>query len=113
MTQKQPKVEREFGFLKIKNKHFQLMVNRNTDGLQHFVEVKDYDKRLSLAKKLTEKLKNSLDKEKIMMEVLMKESMKTLQGIKKELGVKKAKPKTRRHHCVDMQVGRYILPIVE
>ena len=107
------KVEREFGYLKIGNKHYELIVDRKSDGLQKFVEVKDYNQRIAIAKELTEKLKNSLDREKILMEVLMKQSTHSLNGIKKELGIKKTKAKTRRHHCVDMQIGRYVLPIVD
>jgi len=108
------KVEREFGYLKIGNKHYELIINRDSDGLQKFVEIKDYDKRLALAKELTQKLKKNLDKEKIMMEVLMKsKNLKMLQDLKKELTKKSTKPKTRRHHCVDMKVGKFILPIVE
>jgi len=37
---------------------------------------------------------------------------KNLKMIKQELTKKDVKPKTRRHHCVDLKIGKHIIPIV-
>ena len=65
--------------------------------------------------KIANKLKSSLDREKILFESVMKLDEKELQTLHNVLfnSKKKVKPKTRADHCVDMKVGNFILPIVD
>ena len=66
-------------------------------------------------KDIAKELKNSLDREKVLLESIMKldeTEIETLHNVvfnKK----RKAKPKTREHHCVDMKIGNFVLPIVD
>jgi len=113
---KAPKSEvtMEYGCLKIDGKYYEA----TPDGLDRlrYVEVskKKFDEKVSVIKKIADKLKNSLDREAVLMEALSKLSEEELSGVWTALNnpLRKLKPKTRRHHCVDMKIGNWVIPIV-
>ena len=72
-------------------------------------------KKIDIAKEITEKLKNSLDKEAVLMEALTKLDIAYLENLHNALynSKRKVKPKTRMHHCVDMKIGKMIVPIID
>lgn len=111
---KKSELTKEYGFLKVGGKYYKF-----NDGKDYtsYVEVSKIEvkKKISLAKEITEKLKNSLDKEAVLMESLTKLPTDYLEQIHNSLYNSKRtiKPKTRAHHCVDMKVGKLIVPIVD
>ncbi len=68
-----------------------------------------------MAKEIAEKIKDSLDREKVIRESVMKLPISELESLHNTVfnTKRKAKAKTREHHCVDMKVGNFILPIVD
>ena len=109
------KVEYKHGIMKIDGKYYK--PDMSSDGKGIFVEIpeKEYTEKMDLAKKITEKLKDNLDREKILMEALMKVPMKDLKKLDGIIHNPKRKyiPRTRENHCVDMKIGAFILPIVD
>jgi len=107
----------------VTTKHGYIVINgdyyeaKRQDGEQIFKKVpkKKVEKRLKFVNEMVKKLKDSLDKEAILRESLMKiadNDLETLYGILNN-PTKKYKPKTREHRCVDMKIGNFILPIVD
>ena len=82
----------------------------------NYVEVKkeEFENRVKLLKKIAEKLKDSLDKEAVLIEALSKLDDEYLERIWGSLNnpIKKIKPRTRKHYCVDMRVGKITIPII-
>ena len=114
-------VKREYGLLVIDNKYY---YGDMLDGKVVYREISKtkVQKRLKLVDEIVKKLKDSLDKEAVLKETLMKNfplGDDTLEEeLVKLLGMlnskeRKYKPKTRKHHCVDMKVGNMIIPIVD
>ncbi len=107
------KIERKYGYLIVDGKYYEL----NTEGsATAFVEVnkKKVKKKIKLMEEISNKLKDSLDKEAVLMEALSNLDEEYLEMIHNNLhnSKRKAKPITRKHHCVDMKVGKLIIPIV-
>ena len=76
-------------------------------------EIPDAEKRISKAKEMAKILEESLDKEKVLTEAVMKLDDKEFDNLYKSLkSGRKYKPKTREGHCVDMRIGNFVLPIV-
>ncbi|KKK94482.1 hypothetical protein LCGC14_2682430 [marine sediment metagenome] len=73
------------------------------------------EERWEKLKELAERLKENLDGEAVMIEALSKLDDGALEQIHNVVfNIKrKTKVKTRKHYCVDMKVGRYIIPIVD
>jgi IS30 family transposase len=107
-------IEREYGFLKIGNKYFE---QRQEQQRVSFVEVSKVrvKKKIKLLKEITERLKDTLDKEAVLMEALSKIDSNELELIHSAVynAKRKVKMQTRRHYCVDMRVGRFTIPIVD
>ncbi len=106
-------IERKYGYLMVDGKYYEL----NTEGnVTSFVEVnkKKVEKKLKLMQEISDKLKESLDKEAVLMEALSNLDEEYLEMVHNNLynSKRKAKPITRKHHCVDMKVGKLIIPIV-
>lgn len=108
-------ITKEYGYLKVDGKYYEFNEKspERTSYLQ--VDQKKVKEKIGLAKEITEKLKNSLDKEAVLMEALTKLPAGYLEQIHNTLYNSKrvTKPRTRRHHCVDMKVGNLVIPIVE
>ncbi len=107
--------EKFFDYFKTNGKYYKQDVK---DGQPTFVEVskKEVDEHLRMAKELAEKLKGSLDAEKVLLEVFMaKYDKKHVDELYKTVfkSKKKYKPKTREGYCVDMKVGNHIIPIID
>lgn len=114
-------IKKEFGLLVVDGKYYYCDM---IDGQAVFREISKakVQKRLKLIDEIIDKLKNTLDKEAILKETLMKhfpmgediideELMKLLGMLNSK--ERKYKPKMRKHHCVDMKVGNMIIPIVD
>lgn len=104
-----------FEYHLIKGKYYQIDTK---DGQPTFIEIpkKEVDKHKKMAEELAKKLKDSLDAEKILIEVFMsKYDKKHLDELYKTVfkSKKKYKPKTREGYCVDMKVGNHIIPIID
>lgn len=109
------KVIMEYGWLKIGNKYYKPEVIKEY-GRPGYIAVdnKKVEKRIKLLKEIAEKLKASLDPEMVIMEALSKiDDELYIESIHNALynSKRKVKPKTRRHHCVDMKIGKLMLPI--
>jgi hypothetical protein len=107
-------ITKEYGYLRIGNKYYS---PERTGTRWAFTEVskKEYDKKISLIKEIAEKLINTIDKKEVLMEALSKINKIELEYIHKDLYNSKrpVKPKFRKHNCVDIKVGRSVIPIIE
>lgn len=105
-------ITREYEFLKVDGRYFEM---RPMGEKVSYVEVpkKRVEEKIKIIKEITNKMKSNLDKEAILMESLSKLNMNELKKFHKALYINKIKPKTRRHYCVDMKVGKLTLPIVD
>jgi IS30 family transposase len=107
-------IEREYGFLKIGNKYYE---QQDAKEKISFVEVSKgkVKKKIKLLKEITEKLKDNLDKEAVLMEALSKIDSPSLEIIHSTVynSKRKVKIETRKHYCVDMRVGKITIPIVD
>ncbi len=114
-------VKREYGLLVIDGKYY---YGDLIDGGVVYREISKtkVNKRLKLVDEIVKKLKDSLDKEAVLREALMKnfpigdnELEEELLKILAMLNSKdrKYKPQTRKHHCVDIKIGNMIIPIVD
>ena len=103
----------KYGMLQVNGKSYQWEM---IDGKETYVKVseKEVKAKTELAKKLTDKLRDSLDRDKVLMEALMSMPPKELKKLENLLFKSKKvyKPKTRADACVDMKVGNFILPII-
>lgn len=107
------KIEHKNNLLYVQGKPFKI---KTVDNEMKFIPVKnkDVEKKLVLVDKLSKKLKDSLDQEKVMKEALMNLHFDYLKKLDKMLNSKrKYEPKTRDHHCADMKVGNFVIPIVK
>lgn len=107
-------IEREYGFLKIGNKYYE---QKEEQQRVFFVEVKKHkvDAKVKMMKEMAEQLEKSLDRTSVLMEALSKLDSTQLELMHNIIfnAKKKVKPVTRRHYCVDMKIGKMILPIVD
>lgn len=111
---KKQEIIREYGYLKIDNKYFE---PKQVDGHTSYVEVspEKAKKRLDMITKIAKTLKDNLDKEAVLKEAVSRLDDDAIAVLYTSLfnNLKKLKPKTREHHCVDMKIGNFILPIVD
>ena len=116
MKNNKKEIVKEYGFWIIEGKHYEPQPEKK-DGKAILVEVseKEVKRRMRLIKELAVKLKEKLDNEAVMMEALSKIGKDSLEQIHNVVfNIKrKTKIKTRKAYCVDMKVGRFIIPIVE
>ncbi len=105
-------IQKEFGYIKVKGKYYEADTR---NGNIHFKEVKNATTKIKKAKEMAKKLENSLDRKAVLTESIMKLEPNEFETLHKALfkSKKTYKPKTREHHCVDMKVGNFILPIVD
>lgn len=71
--------------------------------------------QLKLGEEIAEKLYDKIDAKKILLEALMRIDIKEVEKLHRMLFQDKKKYiiKTREHHCVDLKVGNFILPLVD
>jgi hypothetical protein len=112
---KKSEITKEHGYLKVNGKYYEFneKSSERTSYLQ--ISADKVKKKIKIAKEITEKLKNALNKEAVLMESLTKLPQEYLEQIHNSLynSKRKIKPKTREHHCVDMKVGKLVIPIVD
>jgi len=112
---KKAELTKEFGFLKVNGKYYEF--NDKAIGRTSYLEVstKEVKARLNLINEIVIKLKDGLDKDAVLRESLSKLPKDYLHTIHNALynSKRKSKPKTREHHCVDMKVGKMVIPIVD
>ncbi len=107
-------IQKKYGFLMIDNQYYE---ETHKDGKPIFKPVSKakVNKAEKMAKEIAEKIKDSLDREKVIREAVMKLELPELESLHNTVfnAKRKAKATTREHHCVDMKVGNFILPIVD
>ena len=108
------KFEKKFNYLVFKGKYYEF---KSKDGKPIIAEVnkKVVEEKLKKVKQIAVKLKEGFDTIAVLTEKLMQMDDKSLNTLFKLLfkSKRKYKPKTREGHCVDMKIGRFILPIVD
>jgi len=112
MKKSKSEVTQEYGFLKVDGRYFESVPDG--DRLKYLeVDKKKVDGKINLVKKIAEKLKDKLDREKVLCEALCKLDIDYLEQILGTLNspVKK-KIQTRKHHCVDMKIGKFVIPLI-
>ncbi len=107
-------IEKKYGLLVINGEYYESV---SKDGKPTFKKInkKRVKKAEKMAGEIAEKIKDSLDREKVIRESIMKLDLNNLEQLHNTVfnAKRKAKAKTREHHCVDMKVGNFILPIVD
>ena len=110
------KLHNEYGYMIIDGMPHKIKLEPGlTENKWEFVKTdkRKFDAKVKKAEWMAEKLETSLDKKAVLMEALSKIDGKDFEKLYTQLkGKKKYKPKTRKHHCVDMQIRNFILPIV-
>mgnify|MGYP001575063548 CR=1 FL=1 len=105
------KIEKRFGYLFVNGKYYDLI---SKEGKPIFTEDKNAINKINKAKEMAKKLEHALNKEAVLTESLMKLEKQDFEILYKSLkSNRKFKPKTRVHHCVDMKIGNFVLPIVD
>lgn len=105
---------RKYGFLFMDGKYYQMVYAGDNHAGFTLVNKETYDAHVNKMREIVDKLRDSLDRDAVLMEALSKADDSELDRLHKKLYSKK-KPtiKTREHHCVDMKIGGLTLPIVE
>ena len=107
-------VQKKYGMLIIDGEYYE---ESSKDGKPIFTMASKakINKAEKMAKEIAEEIKDSLDREKVIREAVMKLDLNDLEQLHNVTFNKKrkAKAKTREHYCVDMKVGNFILPIVD
>lgn len=106
-------LHKEFGYLKIGNKYFKPTVDAERIEY-HECTKKQFDAHVKLSNEIVEKIKDSVSKESILLEAVSNLDDEYLEELHNALHNAKrpAKPKMRKHHCLDVKVGRFIIPII-
>ena len=114
MAKKTIQFEKRYGYLFKGGRYYELDERLNSKTLMQFIEVKDAEKKIKKAKSMAEKLKESLDRKKVLTESIMKLDKLDFDRLEKLMDNKvNYKPKTREHRCVDLKIGNFVLPIVD
>jgi len=108
-------ITKEYGYLKVDGKYYEYNEKSPEKTSYLLVDEKKVKEKINMAKEIAEKLKENLNKEEVLMESLTKLSQNYLEQLHNALynSKRKVKPRTRRHHCVDMKVGNLVIPIVD
>jgi len=106
-------IEIKFGYAIIKGEYYEWSSKSGKPYLK-LVDKQKVEKKIEMTKKIADKLKDNLDAHKVLTESIVKLPSSDLKKLYHMLFEVKKKYKviTREHHCVDMKIGNYILPIV-
>jgi len=108
------KIEKKYSYLVIDGEYYTL---DQKDGKPSFVKIAKSKVRAIEKKveRIAERMKEGLDSKAVLVEALMNLDIKDIDKMENLLfkSKRKYKPVTRKHHCVDMKVGRMIIPIVD
>jgi len=105
-------IEKRYGYFVFEGKYYEMKGSVN-NGEFKMVEVKDIQDKINKAKEITEKLIDSLDGKKVLMESIMRLGKSDFNTLYRNAIEKERNAVTREHHCVDMKIGNFVLPIVE
>lgn len=108
-------IEKIYNYLVINKEYYSVEMNKNGSPEFKKVNKKEVEQKIKKAKEIAHALKDGIDGEKILTETLMINLQdKDFERLYKQTfqTKRKYKPKTREHHCVDMKVGNFIIPIV-
>ena len=102
------------------NKHGYAIINGKyyrgewKDDKAVFIEDKKAKEKIEKAKKMAKKLEESLDRKAVLTESIMNLDDIEFETLHRMLtGKRNYKAKTRAHHCVDMKIGKLVIPIVD
>lgn len=114
MKNRKLQIKKEYGYAVLDGKYFAEKINTDGRTILEEIDKKVAIKKFNLLKEIAEKLKDSLDREAVLMEAMSILDEEYLIQIHNALynSKRKIKPITRKHHCVDMKVGKLIIPIV-
>lgn len=114
MKDKKIDLRQRYGFLVINGKYFK---DTSKDGQTMWVPAnqKTIKKLEKMSKDIAEKLQEALDRKTVLVESIMRMTQRDIERLHNIVfnAKRKYKAKTRKHRCVDMKVGGFILPIVE
>lgn len=112
MTEKELNFEKQYNYLICNGEYYEWDAEDGKPILKH-VDKNFVEKKLEKAKEIAQKIKEGLDAEAVIIESLMNFREKDLDKLYNLVNsqTRKYKPKTRKHHCVDMKVGKFIIPI--
>jgi len=113
-TEKGVVLEKKYGYLLIDGKYYEFATKDGQPILKQ-IPTEEVEEQKRKAEQIAEKLKDGVDAEKILMENLMKLPKTDLKKLYKIVFESKRnyKARTRAHHCVDMKVGNFIIPLVD
>jgi len=106
-------IEMKHGKLFCDGKYYQVEMIR---GKPIFKDItKDVEDKLEVVDDITDKLYKKVDAKKILKEALMRMEKDDVNKLYMMLfkDKKQYKVKTREHHCCDLKVGNFIVPIIE
>jgi hypothetical protein len=109
------KIEGRFGYILIDGQYYK---GATKDGKPIFKKISNetVNRRIKMAREVAQEIKGSLDPEAVLVESIMKfEDHKDIEKLHNIVfnSKRQHQAKTRAHHCVDMKVGNFIIPIVE
>ncbi len=106
-------IERKYGCLIINGTYYRSTSKDGKETLKE-IPIKEIKQKEKTVEKLADKLKESVDGKKILTEILMGFHPKEITKLEKIVFSKKRKykAKTRSHHCVDLKVGNFIVPMI-
>ena len=104
--------ERKHGYIYMDGKYYEMKGNSGASKFE-FVEVKDVQERIDKAEEIADELVKSFNGKAVLVESIMKMPKSDIKTLYRNAITKKYKVKTREHHCVDMKVGNFVLPIVD
>jgi len=104
-------LEYEFGHWKEGDKYYKEST-RNGKLVWKEVSLEEVNERIAEAERLAYLLEEGLDPVKILTEAIMRLPKKKVKQLSAALE-RDNNIVTRSHHCVDMKVGNFILPIVD
>lgn len=108
------KIEKIHKYLVIGGEYYAIS---HIDGKPDFTKIskKTIEKIEKKVDKIAEELKRNLDSKAVLKEAIFNLEEKEIDKLYNSVfkSKQKYKPKTREHHCVDMKIGNFVLPIVE
>ena len=106
--------EKKYNYLIANGKYYEW---KSKDGkpILEIVDKKKVEERIQKAKEIARKIKYGLDAETVLTEIIMQFTDKDFKKLYELVNSKKRKykAKTRTDHCVDMKVGKMIIPLVD
>ena len=105
-------IKKAYGYFIVEGKYYEAIFK---DGKEYWkkIDKKEIKELEDMNKKIVKKISEKLDREAVVAEALRKMEKPELEHLHRMLFIddKKYTVKTREHHCIDMKIGNYILPI--